>query len=87
MLQRLQRGASCRVWCGVQGMWAYTGKPFGWGAGANQGLGEQPLPREPLTSHAWRLKNRGSRHAPTSSFNARQGSRTPEAPEGGQVGG
>ncbi|KAF5841210.1 hypothetical protein DUNSADRAFT_13855 [Dunaliella salina] len=57
-----------------QVLWSYVGKPHGWGAGANKGLGDTPLPRDPLTNHAWRLSNEGSLRSPMSSFNVRPSS-------------
>ena len=54
-----------------QTLWTFTGKPHGWGAGANKGWGDTPTPRDPLTNHAWRLTNKNSVVAPSSSFNTR----------------
>mmetsp|Transcript_8772 Transcript_8772/g.23568 ORF Transcript_8772/g.23568 Transcript_8772/m.23568 type:complete len:2529 (+) Transcript_8772:256-7842(+) len=59
-----------------QVLWSYVGRPHGWGAGANKGLGDTPLPRDPLTNNAWRLTNKGSFHVPISSFNVRPPSST-----------
>eukprot|EP00983_Pelagomonas_calceolata_P029523 925245-Pelagomonas_calceolata.AAC.17 len=80
-----QQSSFAWMLCG-QVLWSYVGRPHGWGAGANKGLGDTPLPRDPLTNNAWRLTNKGSFHVPISSFNVRPPSSTSSVSDQSQVG-